>query len=277
MRNAVFFLLVMLAWACERETDLLPDTNNPHLLVVEGTLTNETKNHRLRLTYSTNHPNDTPMPVSHAAVVVFDADTTWVLTDWPSGSGNYYTPAYATPQVGKTYSLVVSLNGQSFTAKATVTQPLGFIRLRYIQTNDSLYKISAVANPYNPNRPAKYEIYLDWSFLPAYRHLPVEQCKAVVYYYTLPTLDVSEVLAPESEMVKFPAGTRVVQRRLSLSDEQASFARALLLNTVWTGGLFSSAPASLPTNMSEGGAGFFGACGVTSHTFFVWPVAEKAD
>ena len=275
MRNCLLLLISLVLLGCERETDFMPETSYQKQIVVEATLTNEPRNHKVCLRYTTSHPNDLPEPVSQAAVVVFDADTTWQLTEWPEASGNYYTPAYATPREGLTYTLLITKNGQSITAKALVTKPLEFIRMRYTSTTDSLYKIQAVASPYNPNRPALYEIWLNWSFLPAYKHLPEEQCQARVCYYTLPTLDVSEVLAPESEVVKFPAGTLVVQRRLSLSDEHAAFYRALLLNTTWTGGLFNSAPGSLPTNLSNGATGFFGACGVTSRIFFVLPTSSN--
>lgn len=271
MRNFVAIFALLLLLGCEKATDQVTPSQYQNMLVVDATITDEKKEHEVKLSLTMSDPNAVPEPVTGAAVMVYDADTTWNLVERPEGSGQYYTPAFASPVVGNTYTLLISAGGVSYSAKATVTKPLEFARMRYKQTSEGLYKIYAVANPYNPNRPAMYEINFDWSFLPAYKDKNPDDCRATVFYYTLPTLDVSEILAPESEIVEFPAGTRVVERRYSLSDEQAEFIRALLLNTTWAGGLFNSAPATLPTNVSNGGAGFFGACGVNSRTFFVWP------
>ena len=268
-------VLLLGVLACEKPTDTAPLAAPPDLLVVDGMVTNEEKSHVVKLTRTMAAPDASPVAVTGAVVIVYDADSTWVFTEHPASSGYYVSRATMFPVVGKTYSLLVNVGGKSVTAKAVLSKPLEFVRMRYGGTNDGLYKITTVANPFNPNRPAMYKISLDWSFLPAYRDADPDECRKEVYYYSLPTLDVSEILAPEAEEVRFPAGTRVVQTRYSLSDEQSAFYRALLLNTTWNGGLFNSAPASLPTNLSEGGAGFFGACGVTIKTFYVLPLADE--
>lgn len=276
MRKPFLRLLLLLGvLACEKQTDITPAGAPPDLVVVDGMVTNEQKSHCVKLTRTMGRPDAIPTPVTGAVVMVYDADSTWFFTELPAASGCYWSPVTMWPVVGKTYSLLVNTAGKSLTAKAVLSRPLEFLRLRYAATNDGLYKISFVANPFNPNRPAMYKIVLDWSFLPAYREANPDDCRKEVYYYSLPTLDVSEILAPAAEEIRFPAGTRVVQTRFSLSDEQAAFYRALLLNTTWNGGLFNSAPASLPTNLSEGGAGFFGACGVTVKTFFVLPITNE--
>jgi hypothetical protein len=107
-----------------------------------------------------------------------------------------------------------------------------------------------------------YEILLDWANAPGFENSNADSCKAKLYYYTLPTLDVSEVFAPTLEAVSFPKGTILTERKYSLTDEHAAFIRALLLETTWSGGYFNTASANVPTNLSKGAVGFFGACGV---------------
>jgi hypothetical protein len=46
----------------------------------------------------------------------------------------------------------------------------------------------------------------------------------------------------------------------------------MLLETNWTGGLFTVAPANVGTNLSEGAFGFFGACAVTELSVIVTPL-----
>jgi hypothetical protein len=141
----------------------------------------------------------------------------------------------------------------------------GFSVLKYIKDkNNGLYHITWVAENYNPQYYAMYEILLDWSSVTGYQSLPADSCKARLLYYTLPTLDVSEVFAPEKQKINFPAGTIIREKRFSLTHDHAEFIRALLSETNWSGGLFDCSHANLPTNLSDGAAGYFGACAVDS-------------
>jgi hypothetical protein len=90
-------------------------------------------------------------------------------------------------------------------------------------------------------------------------------------FYTLPTLDVSEIFAPEMEKILFPGGTIITERRYSLTPGHAEFIRELMLETNWTGGLFSLANSNVMTNLSDGAIGYFGACSVTSLSLTVTP------
>lgn len=272
MRNITLLIGIMLILSgCEKAIEIDYQSTPPDVIVIDGIITNEQKAHLVRLTHPVVNPNDTPLPVAGAVVMIYDADSVWNLIESQTNPGNYYSPVWFLPVVGRTYTLLVNTDDKSLTAKAVMTKPLAFFKARYAKGNNDLYHIVPASNPYNPNRAAMYKVNLDWSFLPSYRNQNPDECRAVVFYYTLPTLDVNEILAPTSETVWFPAGTYVVETRYSLSDEHAAFIRALLLNTTWNGGLFDGDQASLPTNLNEGGVGFFGACGVVTRSFFVLP------
>jgi len=70
------------------------------------------------------------------------------------------------------------------------------------------------------------------------------------------------IFAPNLEKLTFPPGTVITERKYALTDEHAAFIRAVLLENTWQGGFFNTASADIPTNLSEGAKGYFGACGV---------------
>jgi hypothetical protein len=109
-----------------------------------------------------------------------------------------------------------------------------------------------------------WEVLLDWSKVPGYQQTDSTKCKARLLFYTLSTLDVSEIFAPTVEKVSFPAGTTINEIRYSMTPEYAEFIREVLLETQWQGGLFNTIPSNVPTNLSSGGIGFFAVCGVYS-------------
>ena len=134
-----------------------------------------------------------------------------------------------------------------------------------------MFYIDWVANAFSSQEPAIWELLLDWSKVPGYENAGSAGCQARMLFYTLPTLDVSEIFAPEMEKISFPAGTIINERRYSITPEHAEFLREMLLETNWTGGLFSLANANVMTNLSAGAIGYFGACSVTSLSITVIP------
>ena len=131
--------------------------------------------------------------------------------------------------------------------------------------NDNMYHIDSVAKAFNPADTAMWEVLLDWSQAPGYEFADPSACKARLLYYSLPTIDVSQIFAPPMEEIKFPGGTVITERRYSLTPEYTEFLRTLIAETNWKGGLFSSLPANVLTNLHPVGAiGFFTACSITT-------------
>lgn len=264
----LFFVLLI---SCEKRADWPLQSENKNLIIVDGTITDETKVHTIRLTFPVTQLNETPQPVTGANVLIQVEDSTYNLTEQPANSGIYKKKfaGYA----GKQYTLKITYNNNVYSAKTTmlaginIQQPLLYAK----NNNNNLYHITWVANVYNAQNFAMWEILLDWSNVAGYQNQNPDSCKARLLYYTLPTIDVSQVFAPELEKISFPAGTIITERRYSLTKEHAEFIRALLSETNWQGGLFDSAHANLPTNLSEGAAGFFAACGVTTLSLTVTP------
>lgn len=258
-----YLVLLLLLASCEEQSDWeLQKGTDEYIVVVDGIITNEVKSQRITLSKPVTSLNAKPAAVSGATILVSSNQLNYTFREDPEKPGTYVSDKAFAGIRNRTYTLVVTYGTKVYTSKAVLEPPAEFIFLKYTQVEGNRYVITTVSNPYNPQRPAMYEILLDWSAVPGFQDQHPDSCKAKLYYYTLPTIDVSQVLAPTLEKVTFPKGTLITERRYSLSDEHAAYFRALLLETTWSGGFFNTASANVPTNLSPGALGFFGACGV---------------
>jgi hypothetical protein len=80
---------------------------------------------------------------------------------------------------------------------------------------------------------------------------------------------VNNIFGPAKDTIYFPAGTKIIRRKYSLSKEHQDFIRTLLIETEWRGGIFDVQQGNVLTNISNGARGFFAACMVLSDTTVV--------
>ena len=260
----------MLMAACVKQVKWDVPGGDTSLIAVDGILTNERKAQTIVINHPVNNLNDTAVPVKGATVIIFTADSTWDLTEQPAGSGRYQTPSTFIALLNKTYTLNIFSGGAVYSAKAAMVPGTTFSQLTYAQNpKDTLYHIDYVASAFSSSQPAMWEVLLNWAKVPGYQNADTSKCKARLLFYTLPTLDVSEIFAPVVEQVSFPAGTMITERRYSLSPQYAEFIREMLLETSWQGGLFPTAAANVTTNLSAGAVGFFGVCAVNELSLIV--------
>jgi hypothetical protein len=138
--------------------------------------------------------------------------------------------------------------------------------LQVIAADNNLRKVNWTAPGYNPDDLAMYEVRISWSHL-VDSTLTDTLTEARMMHYTLNTIDVSHIVFPqEKEEVLFPAGSILIVRKYSLTEDFAAYLRALLAETEWQGSLFEDARGNLPTNISNGGLGYFSACSVVADT-----------
>jgi len=268
----LFFLPVLLLTGCVKETSWTNATPMEPVPVVDGRLTDEVKNHEIRLTQTSDALNALPVPLSGAEVLVSNEDSAWTLSEDTTRPGIYLTPGHFSAQTGKYYTLQVFLGDRVYTARDQMVPGAFFRELRYARNEENgLYYVDWVANAFSAEQPAMWELLLDWSMVPGYQYSGSSETHARMLFYTLTTLDVSELFAPAMQSVYFPAGTIITERRYSLSPGHAAFVRDMLLETNWTGGLFPVAPANVSTNLSSGALGFFGVCAVTEVSVVVTP------
>jgi hypothetical protein len=273
MRRILFLTgLIFMLQGCVKETSWPLEGGLPRQIAVDAIITDEGKTQKVTLSYPVSELNQAPKPVTGAGVLISNEDSTWQLTESPASSGIYNTPSYFFAKPGKNYTLLISIDGQVYTAKTTMAVGSLFGEIQYARNGDNnLYYVDWVANAFSTENPAMWELLIDWSMVPGYEHLDSMNTHARMLFYTLPTLDVSEVFAPVMQSVLFPAGTNITERRYSLTPQHAEFVREMLLETNWTGGLFTVAPANVATNLSDGAFGYFGACAVTELSVIVTP------
>ena len=266
-KPAIIFLLVLLLTSCEERIswDLNSSTHNS--IVVDAVLTDELKTQTIILSKPIETPNGQLQPIVNATVLVSSDLLVYSFHEDSLGPGTYVSDQTFSAINGKTYSLLVTTNGKAYSAKAVMPAAEDFTFLKYQKNpEDNMNRITDVAKVFDPSDPAMYKIELNWSTVAGYEHQNADSCKATLFYYTLPTLDVSEVFAPTLEKITFPSGTIITERRYSLTNEHAAFLRGVLLETNWQGGFFNTVSANVPTNVSDGGFGYFGACGVKEET-----------
>jgi hypothetical protein len=105
-----------------------------------------------------------------------------------------------------------------------------------------------------------YEISLDWRHVDGYN---TTNSIATLYFYTLGSLDMGEIVGNDLDDVYFPKGTIIKERRYSLSDEYAAWVREILIETQWNNGIVVVQSGNALSNFGPNAAGFFGTCGVS--------------
>lgn len=270
MKRVFLYIGILIIAGCVKKSDWEPPASSPDLIVVEGILTSESVRQSIRIHHSIQKLNEEPMPFSGANVIISNETNTYQLREDPQQAGTYLTDSIVVASLDKNYSLLILHQDVVYSAQSYMVAGKPFPELQYAKNDDDeLYHVSYVASAFESEDPAMWEILLDWSTVPGYDHLDPETCKRKLLFYTLPTLDISQIFAPIMEQESFPAGTQIDQRRYSLNPEHAAFIRTLLLETSWQGGVFPSDPANVTTNISEGGIGFFGVCALNSLSIIV--------
>jgi hypothetical protein len=266
----LYFLLSILIYSCEEVTDYEFSTEDLQFIVVNGNLTNERKAHEITVKYPVTSLNEPAMPVSGAYVYVFDGDSLHALEEDLLNPGTYKTDEAFSSVVNRPYTLYIATSEKQYYASTYMLPVTAFNPLKYsFDEEKKLFSIDSVNQAFDRNESAIYEIQVDWTQVEGYETIEKSKKKAVLYYYTLNTIDISQVFAPEKETVYFPAGTTLVESKYSITPEHAGFIRSMLLETEWRGGFFDVAQGNLKTNLSEGAFGYFSVSTVIRDTIIV--------
>ncbi len=259
------FLVFIPLIACQKQISWDIPKQDLNFIMVDGRITDIRGPQSVRIFYPVNQLNDDPLPVTGAKVLISSEDSLWLLKEDSLAPGIYLTSNTFIAVTGKTYSLFISNNDHVYSAKASMIPGSSFQALIYQKNEeDDLYHLDWVANAFNTAHPALWEIILDWSKVSGYEQTDSSLCKVRLQFFTLPTLDVSEIFAPDMQKISFPAGTLITENRYSITPDYAAFLRTMLLETNWQGGLFNTAPSNVITNLSAGARGYFAACAVTT-------------
>ncbi len=259
---SIFGLLIILQ-ACEEATDWDYQTGDNGKLVVEAIITNQQDRQEIKLSRSFDDINGLADPVTGAIVSINNGQINVPFIEESNSPGIYRIAQAGAAQMGTTYELVIEWNDQRYTATSSMVQVFPFGNPSFASADDSInMKLVSTPDLYSTIEQAMYEIDIDWSAIS--NELP-NTAKQI--FYTFKTIDVNEVFKSQATKVKFPRGSRVIITKYGLNDDFAAYLRALVMETEWQGSPFDEAPSSLPTNISDGGLGYFGVCAIRRDTF----------
>jgi hypothetical protein len=233
-------------------------------LVVEGLITDQFMAHQVRLTRVNNAlPVNPALTVPGAKVTIADGDNTWILSEQTEGSGIYVTDAQVRGEAGKTYTLTVAIGAETYYASDTMEPADEFDEhdtyLRdYMGKGSNGYYLGGPLVLYGDDLPGRitYEV----------KDMPVD---SILTYYSFPGVDPDNVFPTFTEQIFFKPGSELKQTKYSLSRKHYLFIRAMLLEVKYYGGFVGSVRANVPTNLSEGALGFFGASATRSRSIKV--------
>lgn len=264
LRNAYIWglSLVLVLFACEETTEWNLTSGEDGKLVIEAILTDEFKEQTISLSLSDNDLNGEPIGLSDALVHVEVNGSAIAFIPDNQVLGRYTSEVPFAVLGDLSYRLNIVWNDQLYTATSELSTvaPMPTISFLPYADTDSL-RFDEFAPLYNTNQQAMYEMRVDWSQL-----TNEENAEAKLLFFTFSTIDVSALIRPVQDTVRFPRASTVIARKYGLNDDFAAYMRALAIETYWRGGIYYGAAASLPTNISNDGLGFFSTCAVLTDT-----------
>jgi Domain of unknown function (DUF4249) len=265
--------MLMLTSACIEQVDL-SKINGPTSgrLVVEGEITNQKKAHIVKLTRTNVAIPDSPAEgVSNCIVTISDDSYTYTLTEVDTLPGTYATADTIQGQIGKTYTLTIKSADQIYTASSTMVPVEPFTPESEIfkapnrvgnpvPDNLVIYEVQFPKVRYGTTKPAKIESYaID----------PTDSTPRMARYYEFPGIDPQGFLLNfqgQNQTIMITEGTQITQYKYSLTNDHFKFMQSVYSQTDFKGGLFDRIAANAPTNVSNGGLGFFGASAVITRS-----------
>lgn len=273
LQKYIWLIAIILFNSCEEEIQLELNTLEYERIVVEGRITNELKNHTLRLTKTASYfENERVPPLLDAEVYIIEenSETRYDLALVNDTMGYYETDEFC-GIAGETYSLHINYGGESYIATSYLDSVAGMDSLNYVYeyisyAEQGFYKIRMSA--YEP--PPEGDVYIFDIYLNdiLYNDEPGETPYANdLFMNDLYMANVEIMWLPQEEII---ADTNhILVRMYSSSEEEYDFIEAFNIETYSGGSIFNGPPANIPSNLKcttggIDGLGFFAASSVTT-------------
>lgn len=253
--------------SCDEQVDWDLKYQEADVLVVEGKISSEMKQHEVKLTRPLYEMNGTPVGVSGAQVEIYAGREPIRLVEDPDQAGIYRSDSLFAAVLNQYYQLRILHENKRITAVTHMreVQAFQFMNVYQVQSDPPLLE----AYISDSDEPSIVRIELDWSHVPGYEELSASATHAVVYHYTLNGVDVNKTFKPPQEHVRFPPGTIAFREKESVNPWYAEFLRGVLSETDWRGGMFDVLPGNARTNMEGEAIGFFTAADVLRDTIVI--------
>ena len=261
-RNLILTILAVLIMSCEKEVILDLSDMEGGFLVVEGDIDDRYANQWIRLTGTTSYYDQPPAPpVSDAYVKVYDGETDFVFRESSSDSlkGFYINGALSSQLREGTYRLTIEHDGKVYLAKSeyrpvpeldSISIDLNFFT-RIGIVADTIYDISI----HFKNLPGE-NYYLTNLYINDKLKTTRPSDKTIISDEYLE--EYASVITNSVNQQDITEGDMIIIEIRSISGEQFDFYNDFFYQTDMSGNPFAGAPpANIPTNISEGGLGFF--------------------
>lgn len=284
MKKFYFSILAVavLFFSCEENIDVDLDESLDPVLIVEGSITTDTTAHLVKLGWSGDYLDNSPLlNVTGAYVSISDGENIFTLAEIEEGL--YATGDSVHGEYGKSYTLTIELqDGRIFTATDKInnlseidsitTLPIytkaddpfiEFSGRRHV-VNFNGQEIAGETNFYMWDLSVNGVLQSDTIWEKAFVDDQVVEGAYVdnfpIFEVPLDELPLDTILVNGEYMITDTSYFEV--EMLSISEAYYDFLVGFMLETQWRGGPLDGPPADIPTNVSEGGTGFFNASGV---------------
>lgn len=278
IRNLFFICMGLSFTSCLEEVEL-GHPNRNSTIVIDGRITNEFKEHSVKVsTSSTFSAEEAPRALTGLQVILKEQNTIHLLRE--TSPGNYQTDSLAGVP-GRAYTLQVRDGGQLYEAYDTIPPlPSPFAPIEF-QPLRSALSLEYRRHQFGFLEPNLWELHIIRDSIPEDllevdpdqlgQQVGIQVGAGFSYvftYYTHPRIEVSGLMNFDiPHFYGFTPGFSVQQKKFGLSESYYTFLRALFLETEWRGTLFSTAPANVQGNFSGGAQGYFSAMSVVSMEF----------
>jgi hypothetical protein len=247
-------LLAVTMVSCRKVIDVdIKDVEKKY--VIEAYVTDEADSSRVLISTTKNVSENNQFPGVSGAVISV-TDNTGIVTQFTEDSSGYYSAHGFKGEVGKTYALNVSLNGQSFTAVSTMPQKIGMDTL-YVSSELLFGEARKIANTTYQDPPGKGQCYRYIQYINGKKtrtifvnnddYIDGKYVEAKLWY----------IADDDEEDQKIESGDTVLLIMQCI--DPAVYKYWFSLNQSATGTNQSASPANAVTNIVGGALGYFSA------------------
>ncbi len=267
MKKYFTIITLFLITACDMQEININDLNiseNSHQfeIVVDCYITTELQHHYIKLIKPANYPNNTQLEnISDATVTILSNSNIYIFSE-TDDKGVYISDDIFAPQVGEIYNLNIKTGNNEYFA------------------SDSIVAINEIDFLNSPLPQEDKNVSGNMIYFSGYRHsFGYDENTKWLWLYAMDTLEnynnpfSSDLVFNYTHIGGEPQGLfpdiihgfgtagaitdTITVRKYSISNKYHEYLLALFSETEWKTGIFSTISGNLPTNISEGGTGYF--------------------
>jgi hypothetical protein len=264
---------IFLLTSCEEVMNIKMSGDSAKNLAVEGSITTDTKSHRVVLSYTGDFFGKPGIEMATGAEVsIYDGNTTFLLHE--DTTGVYITDDTVHGQIGRTYTLNIKLaDSREYTASDYLNPCADFDSIAQTANYNSYfngYGYDVLFYGREPEPAGNYYMFLLYKDDVLYSDTITEVFFSNddfingLYIQNYTVYRIREI-----DMLEEPAF--ITLEMYSINRKYYEFLTALMTETIWKGSPWDGPPANIPGNISNGAKGYFMASDVKRHSkLFMW-------